>query len=254
MEDAATPGLVDRVDHLTAAVADLAFKLETLISSTTAFRESFGERMTDYADLVAHWSIEAEQNLADQRRLTENVSAAVAKVERRLLEAIEGVASDVNQADALAAVLAEVTATRRELPVVPPFPEIPALDLTPLAEQVQRLREELPDIVATVSPTADLTPLAEEVRGLRRDVVRLPDDRQDIGELRDALAAVLGEVTAARTEQPEPVDVTPIAAEVRQLREALLAEASSSSCCGPRWRPCRRGWPSGLRSRSRWRR
>lgn len=253
MDDAATPGMVERVDHLTAAVADMAFKLETLISSTTAFRESFGERMTDYADLVAHWSMEAETNLADQRRMTENLSAAVAKVERRVLEAIEGAATDLNQADALAAVLAEVTAARRELPdalaaVIPPppppppapeLPEIPPVDLAPVAElaaELRRLRDELPDIVATVSPTADLTPLADEVRGLRRDLARLPAER-------DELSAVLAEITAVRRELPEvvaalpmpeppelpaPVDIEPLAAEVRQLREALLAEAGAA--------------------------
>lgn len=260
MDDATTPGIVERVDHLTAAVADMAFKLETLISSTTAFRESFGERMTDYADLVAHWSLEAEQNLADQRRMTENVGAAVAKAESRLLEAIEGVTADLGQSDALAAVLAEVTRARRELPdavaaavppppELPPFPEMPAVDLSPLSEiavEVKRLRDELPEIVATVSPTADLTPLADEVRGLRRDMARFPDDRAEIEQLRDGLAAVLAEVTAARRELPEvvaalpvpeipevpelpaPVDIAPLAAEVRQLRDALLAEAGAA--------------------------
>lgn len=213
MEDTPAPGLVERVDHLTAAVADLSFKLETLISSTTAFRESFGERMTDYADLVAHWSIETEENLSKQRSVSErlvsdlhravdaiavNLTAAIDKVEHKVLEAIE--------------------ANVVELPPPPPPPP-PAepVDLGPVLSAVEALREGLPilpdlpepidhsDAIAAVLaevtsvrdhvPTVDLAPLAEEVRGLRRDLARLPD-------------------------------MSPVADEVRQLREALLAEAS----------------------------
>src|SRR5687767_4246340 len=71
------PGLVDRVDHLTAAVADLGFRLDTLVSSTSAFREALSNRLTDYADLVARWSIEAEDNVAAYRATVSGLPAAV---------------------------------------------------------------------------------------------------------------------------------------------------------------------------------
>lgn len=198
MEDAPTPGLVERVDHLTAAVADLAFKLETLISSTTAFRESFGDRMTDYADLVAHWSIETEENLSKQRSISErlvsdlhravdsmaeNLTSAIGKVEHRVLEAIEANAPEPVQ--------------------IPPFPELPELPAFPEIPEPIDHSDAIAAVLAEVTsvrdrvPTVDLAPLAEEVRGLRRDLARLPD-------------------------------VTPVSDEVRQLREALLAEASAA--------------------------
>lgn len=236
MDEATTPGLVERVDHLTATVADMAFKLETLISSTTAFRESFGERMTDYADLVAHWSIETEENLGRQRAMSErlvsdlhravdamaeNLGDAVGKAERRVLEAVEAAAPEPVQPPPpvdLGPVLAELAALRESVPAPEP------VDLGPVVAELAALREDL--------PTVDLGPLAEEVRGLRRDLARLPDDAGHA----DALAAVLAEVTAARQELPgvvdaivpPPVDIASVADEVRQLREALLAEAGAA--------------------------
>lgn len=221
MEDAPTPGLVERVDHLTAAVADLAFKLETLISSTTAFRESFGDRMTDYADLVAHWSIETEENLSKQRAMSErlvgdlhravdaiaeNLTAAVDKAQRRVIEAVEANAPEPVQIPEpppppepvdLGPVLAAVAALRADLPVIPelpPPPEIP--EPIDHSDAIAAVLAEVTSVRDSV-PTVDLAPLAEEVRGLRRDLARLPD-------------------------------VTPVAEEVRQLREALLAEATAA--------------------------
>lgn len=219
------PGLVERIDHLTAAVADLAFKLDTLTSSTTAFRESFGDRMTDYADLVAHWSIETEQNLATQRRTTDRVlgelrraiaerdeavgrltalveglAEALGKAERRTVEAVESVGADVRRlADdkplkALRTELAKqitsarddtVAGVREALAGEPGLADALAAVLAEVAE----VRKEL--------PTGDLHELAEEVRGLRREMTRLPDGEAALGQ---------------------------VAADVRELR-TLLAEA-----------------------------
>ncbi|MBW3669194.1 MAG: hypothetical protein KY443_08275 [Actinobacteria bacterium] len=211
------PGLVERIDHLTAAVADLAFKLDTLTSSTTAFRESFGDRMTDYADLVAHWSIETEQNLATQRRTTERVlgelrqaiaerdeavtrlttlveglAEAMGKAERRTVEAVEAVGADMRRvADdkplkALRTELTKQIAGIREALVDEPSSDDA---LAAVLAEVAEVRKEL--------PTGDLHELAEEVRGLRREMARLPDGEAALGQ---------------------------VAADVRELR-TLLAEA-----------------------------
>ena len=205
------PGLVERIDHLTAAVADLAFKLDTLTSSTTAFRESFGDRMTDYADLVAHWSIETEQNLATHRRnadrmlaelraamaerdeavvrltaLVEGLAEALGKAESRTLEAVEALGADVRRvaddkplkslrtelSKQIAAARDETVAGVREaLADEPTSADALAAVLAELVE----VRKEL--------PTGDLHELAEEVRGLRREVARLPDGEAALGQV-----------------------------------------------------------------------
>lgn len=197
------PGLVERIDHLTAAVADLAFKLDTLTSSTTAFRESFGDRMTDYADLVAHWSIETEQNLATHRRTTDRVLAelrqaiaerdeavgrltalveglaeALGKAESRTLEAVEALGADVRRAadekplkSLRSDLTKQLTGIRETLADEPGSADALAAVLAELAE----VRKEL--------PTGDLHELAEEVRGLRREVARLPDGEAALGQV-----------------------------------------------------------------------
>src|SRR5687768_18059206 len=96
-QEPVVPGLVERVDHLTAAVADLGFRLDTLIASTSGFRDAVSDRLTDYADLVARWSMEAEDNVAAYRdtvgglpaAVAGELTAALAKVERRTGEALE---------------------------------------------------------------------------------------------------------------------------------------------------------------------
>jgi predicted nuclease with TOPRIM domain len=238
--DTPMPGLVDRVDHLTAAVADLAFKLETLISSTTAFRESFGERMTDYADLVAHWSIETEDNLARQRSVSErlvgdlhrgvdsvaeNLGAEIAKVERRVLEAVEAntpepvslpaMPEPIDHTDAIAAVLAEVTSVRESVPTV---------DLAPLAEEVRGLRRDLARL-------PDISPVADEVRQLREALLAEPseaDDDRDNDERDASLAEAVGEqLLALRTElaavKERVAERPPVPPEVLALTEELQA-------------------------------
>ncbi len=197
------PGLVERIDHLTAAVADLAFKLDTLTSSTTAFRESFGDRMTDYADLVAHWSIETEQNLATHRRnsdrvlaelrqavterdeavvrltaLVEGLAEGLGKAESRTLEAVEALAADVRRAaddkplkSLRTEVTKQLTGIREALADEPGPADALAAVLAELAE----VRKEL--------PTGDLHELAEEVRGLRREMARLPDGEAALGQV-----------------------------------------------------------------------
>lgn len=197
------PGLVERIDHLTAAVADLAFKLDILTSSTTAFRESFGDRMTDYADLVAHWSIETEQNLATHRRTTDRVLAELRQVvtERdeavtRLTALVEGLAEALGKAESrtLEAVEALGTEVRRGGDDKP----LKALR-TELTKQLTGIREALADELASADalaavlaelvevrkelPTGDLHELAEEVRGLRREMVRLPDGEAALGQV-----------------------------------------------------------------------
>ncbi|HVF75885.1 MAG TPA: hypothetical protein VM938_12635 [Acidimicrobiales bacterium] len=220
-------GLVERVDSLTAAVADLGFKLDTLISSTTAFRESFGERMTDYADLVAHWSIETEENLKAQRRTVDRALAAQDEAVARLAAMVEGVAQAVEASGA--PVLAGLVALRQEIATLPRD----GVDLTPAIDEVRRLRENVVDadalsaVLAEVAAVrkdvgtlprdgADLTPVIDEVRGLRENAVDA-----------DALAAVLAEVAAVRkdvgTLRRDDVDLSPVVAEVRALRDDMAA-------------------------------
>ena len=253
-------GLLERVDSLTAAVADLGFKLETLISSTTAFRESFGERMTDYADLVAHWSIETEQNLQGQRRTLDRalaaqdeavarLAASVEAAERRLLAAVE----EASESEAVAEGLAEI---RRQVAGLPRQ----VADLGPVLEEVRRLRDE-PGVAAVSAEVAAvrgelaalaealredpadddadaLAPVLAELAAVRKDVAKLPRQATDVApvvdELRrmreepaqtDALAAVLAEVAAVRKDVAklprQATDVSAVVEELRQLRQVL---------------------------------
>ena len=234
------PGLVDRVDHLTAAVADLGFRLDTLVSSTAAFREALSNRLTDYADLVARWSIEAEDNVASYRNtvnglpaaVVDEVTAALGKVERRTTEAFDALGDEVRSLrealaraagaddegdEALAAVLAEVAALRqdvRSLPTpevhIPPFPEIPPYPEIP----------PFPEFPAP-PPPVDLSPLVAALAVLQEEVTALKPAEVD---------ATVEELRGLRRElarQPDgQAEAARLAQEIAELRAAVLQAAA----------------------------
>lgn len=221
MGNQVAPGLVERVDHLTAATADLGFRMATLLSSTTAFRDALSDRLTDYADLVARWSMEAEDNLAAHRRtvashgeVLDRIAAAVDGLPAALVAELAADDSDDGPAgaDALAAVLAELAALRTEVRSIPPPPEPPELllppdvDLTPLADELARLGKEV-----------------AELRGVLAEAAA--DEVADAEETETALSSLVVEVAALREhlgERPAvPPEVTALTEELRALRSEL---------------------------------
>ncbi|HEX2039745.1 MAG TPA: hypothetical protein VHF47_08445 [Acidimicrobiales bacterium] len=261
-QDPVVPGLVERVDQLTAAVADLGFRLDTLISSTSAFRDAVSDRLTDYADLVARWSMEAEDNVAAYRDTVAGLPAAVAaeltsalaKVERRTAEALEALEAAATRrleavgrevrglrealaeaaadegdgdpvADALAAVLAEMASLREQVRAVPrPEPvEIPPFPEIPPP----------PDLAPVV---AELAAVREELAALRpaevdATVEELRGLRREIARLpqgREELAALAEEVRGLRGAVAEAAaDEVEDAEETEGALEALTAEVAA---------------------------
>jgi hypothetical protein len=251
-QEPVVPGLVERVDHLTAAVADLGFRLDTLIASTAGFRDAVSDRLTDYADLVARWSMEAEDNVAAYRDTVGGLPAAVAgeltaalsKVERRTAEALEALEASATRrldavgrevrglrealaeaagadddsdgdpvADALAAVLAEMGTLRDAVRSIPQ-PEPP-----PPFPQIEI--PPFPEI--EIPPPPDLAPIAAELAAVREELaaLRQPEPKDDVVEaslqgLGAELVAVREEIAALR---PAEVDAT--VEELRGLRREL---------------------------------
>ena len=251
-QEPVVPGLVERVDHLTSAVADLGFRLDTLIASTAGFRDAMSDRLTDYADLVARWSMEAEDNVAAYRDTVGGLPAAVAgeltaalsKVERRTAEALEALEASATRrlevvgrevqglrdalaeaagadddpdgdpvADALAAVLAEMGTLRDAVRSIPQ-PEPP-----PPFPQIEI--PPFPEI--EIPPPPDLAPIAAELAAVREELaaLRQSEPKDDVVEtslqgLGAELAAVREELAALR---PAEVDAT--VEELRGLRREL---------------------------------
>src|SRR5687768_9134732 len=243
-QEPVVPGLVERVDHLTAAVADLGFRLDTLIASTSGFRDAVSDRLTDYADLVARWSMEAEDNVAAYRdtvgglpaAVAGELTAALAKVERRTAEALEALdASSSRRLDAvgrevrgLQEALAEATAGDDE-PVdhaaVDALAAVPA-ELAALREAVRSIPTPEPPAPfpeIEIPPPPDLAPLTAELAAIREELAALrPAEPKDaaieasLHGLGVELVAVRDEIAALR---PAEVDAT--VEELRGLRREL---------------------------------
>jgi hypothetical protein len=240
-QEPVVPGLVERVDHLTAAVADLGFRLDTLISSTSAFRDAISDRLTDYADLVARWSMEAEDNVAAYRSTVSGLPAAVAaelttalaKVERRTAEAME--ALDETSARRLEGMGQDVRGVREALDALVAAADADEPDdddrLAALLVELASLREAVGSIPQSepvaippfpeIPPPPDLAPIAAELAAVREEVAALRPAEVD---------AIVEEVRGLRHELARLPDgrgeVDALAQEVRSLR-AAVAEAAA---------------------------
>jgi hypothetical protein len=232
------PGLVERVDHLTGAVADLAFKLDMLISSTTAFRESFGDRMTDYADLVAHWSIETEQNLANHRRaadrVTDDVRRAVAdqgSTVARLAATLDGLAEALGKteqrlADAMEAVAGEVREAGRvqshALRALVEEGDDGDDGLDSVRAELAALRELVADGLGALRAAVGQGAVATAVREAladRPEPVRAELDEEGVAVA--VRAALAGDLGALRAAVAEGGDASSLREELAALRELL---------------------------------
>lgn len=200
---ALAPAHLDRIDQLSGAIADLTFRVETLLGSTAAFRSSITDRLTDYADLVAKWSMETEGNLDGFRRTSERVAGDTRHV---LTEAVALLRRVGDQAEALttqSVVLEERLAD----------------GLAAVAAGIEQNRSVLAGLEEAVAGG----PSGPALQSLDERSASLLDGVASLGEglshLDDRLAQLAGAVVALA---PAPLDLVPVVAELQQRMQVEL--------------------------------
>lgn len=202
---AVAPTNLDRIDQLSGAIADLTFRVETLLGSTTAFRSSITDRLTDYADLVAKWSMETEGNLDGFRRTSERVAGDTRHV---LTEAVALLRRVGDQAEALttqSAVLEDRLADG--LAAV-------AVDTTAQRTRIEDLAAELAERIQAAGPA--LQSLDDRSASLLDGVASLG---QGLSHVDDRLAQLASAVVALA---PVPLDLAPVVAGLQQRMQVEL--------------------------------
>lgn len=237
------PEIASRLDSLHSTVSTLGMRLDSLVTSTTTYRSSLTDRLTEYAELVTKLTRTQSNDLEEYRRANERTISELRRSLSASEEVLERVGSRIDSMltesesgdDSARRMLAEV---RSILDAQESLGRFITESLDSFADQVTGRIESGQQTAATqldaLRATLDELAARDDTRGVRDDLAEL---RSLVVELRADDAS--GQVAAVETKLDTLVsgadeDRAKLSTAVDQLRETLL-DVASGEVVGALW-------------------